>query len=100
MTFYAICQSVGWGRGDTAEAAKQTYYEVQQFNFKHLHRTKAGRLKWLTENAPPVVFEAPAWAEGFVSDGRILWTADGHATEEASADQVIENPYSTGDSDD
>lgn len=90
--FYAI-SAIGYGKGFTAEEASENYYDVQARNFSYLHRTIKGRIMKLKETAPPTVFEAPADAESFVTDGsQVMWNLADGSRALATSDQIIGVP--------
>lgn len=89
--YYAI-SGIGYGKGHTPEEAVENYYEIQQRNFRHLHRTKPGRIKALKVDAPPTVFHAPEGVNGFILDSVVRWQMTDGTVVPASDDQRVDVP--------
>lgn len=89
--YYAI-YSLGYGRGFTAEEAKENYYESVA-NDMPKTRTKDEWMSYLMQNSQQVVWRSPEGAQGFVKVGStIRWMiSDGLVS--ATDEQVVDNPY-------
>jgi hypothetical protein len=73
---------LGWGRGETVEEAVRNHDEI-------VGRDWGKMLSVPINEVGLAVWECPDWATGFVTDGSLRWTAEGHGSYKADPEKEI-----------
>ena len=82
MTYYAIT-GIGWGRGETPEAAVEEYYRAQKRSWPHL------TLSQLDEDFWGFVWNAPEGATGFYAESDLHWRMEDGSVEDSDEAQRV-----------